>query len=127
MNITKTENAQRLGEKDKEEIVRSVRLAVGSYVERGILYNSHIPHSHLFNRIREESKTANEAISALFEAPQGVMGSIVRATILHRDLKILTLLKPHLDEPTQWIVEGIIEGMRKDGQKTEDANLQLRL
>jgi hypothetical protein len=55
------------------------------------------------------------------------MGAIVRATILHGDPEILTLLKPHLDEPTRCIVEGITEGMRKDARKTEDANLRLRL
>jgi hypothetical protein len=101
-------------------------VAATTHVERGILYNSHL-ETDLFNRVRSESKTADDAMSAFFGAPKDWVGRTTRAAITNKDPKMLLHLRYYVDEPTQCIVDGIVEGMGKDAGRAEDVNPQLRL
>lgn len=103
----------KLTDEEKKEITHSVSLAVESYVNKRYFYNSHISGSRLFERISSENNTVSEALRALRNRPKGVMGNLIGATIFHRDPKLLSLLKPQLDEPMQCIVDGIVEGLKK--------------
>jgi hypothetical protein len=123
--MTSTKNVSKLTKHDKQEITRSVYLAVNSYVKNGFLYTSHIGGSPLFDRIRTESKSANEAIDALLGNTKGVLGGLVHATVALKDSKLLSLLRPHLDEPTQCIVDGITSALEPVDLRTDKTDTKV--